>query len=227
MGSNEVPKAHGGTYWEEGTAFDAREFTQGFDSNDARKRELLNEVFNESASTISFEKFFSKESVQESQFMDALEYGRIIHAEMSAITDAARLGLSLKGAILYCTTFPCHMCAKLIIASGISNVVFLEPYPKSLANDLHCDALEIEGGPRGKYAGFDAVNFEHFYGITPRRYRELFQRGSRKHNGIFQDYILGNKRPNIYLIEPFYINTEKQVINSGLIAYFQLLPTKG
>jgi deoxycytidylate deaminase len=57
--------------------------------------------------------------------MDALEYGRIIHAEMSAICDAARLGRSIKNAVLFTTTFPCHMCAKHIVAAGITKVVFL------------------------------------------------------------------------------------------------------
>jgi deoxycytidylate deaminase len=43
--------------------------------------------------------------------MDILEFGRVIHAEMSAISDAARLGRATKDATLFCTTFPCHICA--------------------------------------------------------------------------------------------------------------------
>ena len=66
-----------------------------------------------------------------------LEFKCIIHAEMSAISDAARKGVAIQGATLYSTTFPCHLCAKHIVASGIKRVVYLEPYPKSYANALH------------------------------------------------------------------------------------------
>ena len=146
MGSNEVPRAPGGTYWSDADdGHDDRDYVRGVDSNVERKRERLREILK----IIDVEKpdeILLKPEVN-SQFMDALEYGRVIHAEMSAICDAARLGRSLQNATLFCTTFPCHMCAKHIIASGISRVIFLEPYPKSLAtSDLHADAVLIEGG---------------------------------------------------------------------------------
>lgn len=66
-----------------------------------------------------------------------------MHAEMFAITDAARRGLSVRDATLYCTTFPCHMCARHIIASGIRKVVYIEPYPKSMAKGA------LQGRPGG------------------------------------------------------------------------------
>jgi cytidine deaminase len=66
-----------------------------------------------------------------------LEVGRIVHAEMSAITEAARRGLAVRNARLYCTTFPCHMCTRHVIASGIDHVIYIEPYPKSLAKQLY------------------------------------------------------------------------------------------
>lgn len=50
-----------------------------------------------------------------------------VHAEMAAISTAARLGLSLAGSSLYCTTFPCHNCSKHIVATGVSEVFYLEP----------------------------------------------------------------------------------------------------
>lgn len=222
MGSNEVPKANGGTYWCDEPPHDAREFVQEKDSNDARKKEILHEIYQSLGINISFEEFLKKDSIKESQFMDALEYGRIVHAEMSAISDAARLGLPLKDATLYCTTFPCHMCAKHIVASGIKRVVFLEPYPKSLASDLHSDSIQVEGANRGRFEAYPSVKFEHFYGITPRRYRENFERNSRKDNGIFQKYIGGRKRPNLNLIAPFYAELEQKVVSEGLIAYREL-----
>ncbi|MGV3278510.1 deoxycytidylate deaminase [Rickettsiales bacterium LUAb2] len=48
---------------------------------------------------------------------------RTIHAEQNAITSAARYGIALEAATLYCTMEPCFVCAKLIIASGIKRVV--------------------------------------------------------------------------------------------------------
>ena len=67
------------------------------------------------------------DAVRESRVMDLIEFGRILHAEMSALSDAARKGICVEGATLYCTTFPCHLCAKLIVAAGITKVVYLEP----------------------------------------------------------------------------------------------------
>ncbi|WP_275791397.1 anti-phage dCTP deaminase [Pararhizobium gei] len=223
MGSNEVPKATGGTYWCDEPPFDAREFTYGEDSNDRRKKELLRELFEISNPEDDFEAYFDSKPIRDSQFMDALEYGRIVHAEMSAITDAARLGIPLKGAILYCTTFPCHMCAKHIVATGISEVIFLEPYPKSLAFDLHSDSIQIEGANRGIFDEYDAVRFKHFHGVTPRRYRELFERSSRKRDGVFVEFINGNARPNVNFKAPFYADLELLVIKSGTRALSEIL----
>lgn len=57
-----------------------------------------------------------------------------IHAEMNAIIWAARQGISIQGATLYSTTEPCSECSKNIIASGISRIVYLEPYPRNAPN---------------------------------------------------------------------------------------------
>lgn len=207
LGSNEVPKANGGTYWADDKV-DAREYKLKKDSNDERKEELLNEVLE-----IALGKPYSlseevKSKLADAQFMDALEYGRIVHAEMCAITDAARLGISLAGGTLYCTTFPCHMCAKHIVASGISTVVFLEPYPKSLTADLHSDAVRIQGTSRGAYEGYPAVLFQPFCGITPRRYREIFSRTKRKVGRDFSEYFGGEPKPVISTLVPAYLMRE-------------------
>jgi tRNA(Arg) A34 adenosine deaminase TadA len=158
----------------------------------------------------------NKEKLSESQFMDALEYGRIIHAEMCALTDAARLGVSVAGGTLYCTTFPCHMCSKHVVASGISTVVFLEPYPKSLTADLHSDSVKIQGTARGTYDNFPSVSFVHFFGITPRRYRELFARGKRKVSGRFVPYELNEPSPVISTVLPAYLNREADLFRLGI-----------
>ncbi|MEI2387292.1 anti-phage dCTP deaminase [Breoghania sp. JC706] len=214
MGSNEVPKAGGGTYWAYDEEKDDRDYKRGIDANYSRKKEVVVDLI----STIgaeSAESIFASKAVQKSQIMDALEYGRVVHAEMSAITDAARLGRSTKDMILYCTTFPCHMCEKHIIASGIAKVYFLEPYPKSLSTNLHNDSISFEGEDRGKYQSYPGVSFLHFYGITPRMYRILFSRGRRKDNeGQYIKYINNKKRPLINIKSPIYVENEQIVLDS-------------
>ena len=74
-----------------------------------------------------------------------LEFGRIVHAEMSALTEAARRGRSVQGGTLHCTTFPCHICARHIIGSGIARVVYIEPYQKSRAKELYPDSISVDG----------------------------------------------------------------------------------
>jgi dCMP deaminase len=55
---------------------------------------------------------------------DHLELSTAIHSEASAIAEAARLGISLEGASIYVTTFPCPPCAKLIAYSGIKKIYY-------------------------------------------------------------------------------------------------------
>lgn len=64
------------------------------------------------------------------------EFCYAIHAEQNAIVQAAKLGVSIDGATLYCTHQPCSICAKLIINSGIVRVVYKEPYPDKLAVEV-------------------------------------------------------------------------------------------
>ena len=52
-----------------------------------------------------------------------------IHAEQNAIIQAAKLGSSIDGATLYCTHQPCVICAKMIVNSGITRVVYKHGYP--------------------------------------------------------------------------------------------------
>lgn len=51
-----------------------------------------------------------------------------VHAEQNALTDAARRGISISGAIAYVTHFPCIHCAKLLSAAGISEIKYLKDY---------------------------------------------------------------------------------------------------
>jgi hypothetical protein len=97
------------------------------------------------------------------------------------------------------------MCPKHIVSAGLSKVVFLEPYPKSLAFDLHADSIQVEGGDRGHYDNFPAVHFEHFYGVSPRRYREIFERSKRKDDdGALIKYRNNVACPIMDIKFPFY-----------------------
>ena len=59
-----------------------------------------------------------------------------IHAEQNAIIQAARLGVSIEGATLYCTHQPCVICAKMIVNAGISRVVYREGYPDEFSRQM-------------------------------------------------------------------------------------------
>ncbi|MDR1458608.1 MAG: cytidine/deoxycytidylate deaminase family protein [Bacteroidales bacterium] len=53
---------------------------------------------------------------------------RTVHAEQNAICQAAKLGVALEGATLYCRMTPCRTCAMLIINCGIRRVVCEKKY---------------------------------------------------------------------------------------------------
>lgn len=63
-----------------------------------------------------------------------------VHAEQNAITQAARLGVSVDGATLYCTHQPCTICTRIIINSGIKRVVYKNPYPDEFSMQLFEEA---------------------------------------------------------------------------------------
>jgi dCMP deaminase len=64
------------------------------------------------------------------------ELCRGLHAEQNVIIQAARHGIPIQGATLYCTTMPCNICAKMIINAGISTVYFEEGYDDELSREL-------------------------------------------------------------------------------------------
>ena len=53
---------------------------------------------------------------------------RTAHAELNAIANAARFGVAIDGAVLYCKMTPCYTCAKTIINAGIKKVFVLKDY---------------------------------------------------------------------------------------------------
>lgn len=63
-----------------------------------------------------------------------------IHAEQNAIIQAARLGISVKGATLYCTHQPCVICSKMIVNAGIARVVYEKEYPDEFSLEIFDEA---------------------------------------------------------------------------------------
>jgi len=68
------------------------------------------------------------------------EICRGLHAEQNALLQGAYHGARIKGGIIYSTTQPCVMCAKMIINSGIKTIYHIEEYPDPLAMDLLAEA---------------------------------------------------------------------------------------
>lgn len=72
------------------------------------------------------------------------ELCRGLHAEQNAIIQAARHGINISGATLYCTNSPCIICTKMLINAGIRKVVYLEGYPDTLSMGmLHEAGIEV------------------------------------------------------------------------------------
>ena len=149
--------------------------------------------------------------------MDIMEFGRAVHAEMEALLSVARSGVSPVDGTLYTTTFPCHNCAKHIVAAGIKRVVYVEPFPKSKAVDLHGDSITLKGEA-------NKVKFEHFSGIGPRRFFDLFSLGLssgykivRKSGGNTVKFERSLAQLRVPMAPTSYIEREK-VVTSGLVS---------
>ena len=68
------------------------------------------------------------------------ELCRGLHAEQNAIIQAARHGVNIDGATLYCTTMPCIICTKMLINAGIRRIVYEEGYADQLAREMVAEA---------------------------------------------------------------------------------------
>ena len=179
-GANDCPKAGGGLYWPVrlpetgciGDISEGRDYRRAAgDSNRAEQVRIIKQIVDEGTKP---EYGLNGESLHKlldrSVIRDLTEYGRVVHAEMEALLSCSRNGLSTVGTTLFCTTFPCHNCAKHIVAAGVQRVVYVEPYPKSKAIQFHNDSIATTdlGSEDGK------VKFDAFVGIGPRRFFDLF-----------------------------------------------------
>lgn len=239
VGMNEVPRGGGGFYWDQ-------------DSPDYRDQSLVAHGENRaqeikiSALTELIQKIIQKKWLQRgitsqgaqalsrdllkdlkgTQFMDIGEFSRPVHAEMATLIDAARRGVAVDGHSMYVTTFPCHNCAKHIIAAGIRRVVYLEPYPKSRAEVLYKEEIILESKDGREVK--DKLVFFAYTGVAPRQYQQLFsmsERGAKKGKSLKRWSAERTSLAPLYVPKQaslFYLEQERQaLINLPSYIYFK------
>ena len=225
-GCNDVPRPGGGQYWP-GDADDARDFKHNEDLNDRKKKEAFVELLGQIDDLLRGDlqgdprHVYNKElksRLKGTRFDALLEFSRAVHAEMAAMNAAAIEMISIRDADLYCTTFPCHMCARQIINTGIRNVFYIEPYPKSLTGELFGEAVDINPnlGTEELERRFAAdppatrtVAFIPFCGVAPRRYGALFSNKKRKNDeGSTVPFVPETARPRRAPIAALHLQTE-------------------
>lgn len=179
VGHNDAPSCGGGLYSIE-TTNDSRCFKVGDRRcvNDINKEERFNRLSDQICKDVGINPSEDKKkvfrAVHASEFKEATEYCRAVHAEMEAILSVSRnLSGTTIGTTMYVTTQPCHNCTKHIICAGIKKVVYIEPYPKSLGKELHSDAIVLD--PQSGSCSEGKVLFIPYQGVAPIRFHDLFK----------------------------------------------------
>ena len=216
VGTNEVPKAGGGFYWPGDSDYRDFRYAEADEPNAEMKRIILSDLLRRLddekllatglvLDAAMIDEIARRDRVKKSRLMNIIEFGRAVHAEMAAITDAARRGISVSGATLYCTTFPCHNCAKHVVAAGIRQVIYIEPYPKSEVARLFADSIALDRATR------EQVAFSSFVGFAPTRFADFFQARKRVDDAkriLNWDSIRMTAQPRISGIAAAYMTEE-------------------
>lgn len=208
VGCNDVPKFGGGLYNEGSVDHRCFRWQNNECHNDKQKALLATRIAKVAGATES------KQIALVSDAMDGgvanlIEFSRSVHAEMEAIVSVARSGNgSTVGSTLYTTTFPCHSCARHIVAAGIGTVFYVEPYSKSLALDLHSDLISLS-----EDVG-DKVKFLQYAGFAPRTSLRLFSSAGRdrKSNGKYVSILRQNAGPVFASPLDLYTTSENLII---------------
>lgn len=206
-GTNEAPRAGGGVYGEEtvqGQFPDHRcAFKESvFCSSNKEQNEIISELIDAFPElTSQTDKASVLKKIRGTRLGGLIEFSRAVHAEMDAILSASLAGVSPMGCRLFVTTYPCHYCARHIVAAGVDEVQFIEPYPKSRATALHSDAIttESEGWVAPSAIGLSVdeskgsqapkkVLFKPFVGVSPRMYSRVFLK-----DRDYKDKVTGKK----------------------------------
>ncbi|BCG72553.1 cytidine deaminase [Mesorhizobium sp. 113-1-2] len=196
VGWNDVPRFGGGLYNEDDQSVwsvekkalvdnDNRCFKWGrcVCHNETRRTDIVDKIamkISKSGILKKGQTYLDVRNLLKGTEIDSLiEFSRSIHAEMEAILSIAREGRnSLSNATLYTSVYPCHNCARHIVAAGITSVIYIEPYDKSLAVALHNDSVTEDPEDKGR------VVFRQYDGVAPRNYLRLFRPSAdRKKDG--------------------------------------------
>jgi len=199
-GTNEVPKPGGGQFWADDEP-DHRDFMTGADPNPAYTMRMLRELLARLSAADGWlvpdlrgqsgsellrralqEDGSGRSLISGTRAKDVIEFTRCLHAEQAAIVNAARQGVATNGATMFTTTFPCHECAKFIVGAGIRQVIYIEPYPKSMVQQLYRDLIDtrppLDDVPVSEVPS--KVPFRPYVGFAPSRYDAVFAAGSRR-----------------------------------------------
>lgn len=189
VGWNDVPKAGGNLYMSDPFNDPTNETDKrcwnrdgGTCFNDQEKNIMAESIVSDLKDFINEEgkKNAIEKVLENSKLRSLIEFSRAIHAEMHAIILGSQSsGKRVNQGKMYCTTYPCHSCARHIVAAGITEVYYIEPYRKSLATKLHDDAITESETDTQK------VRILPYDGVAPTRYLTLFRMrpDSRKANG--------------------------------------------
>ena len=184
-GCNEAPVAGGGVYTGEGEDFRCA-FHHGYCSSVREQNRIIDELISIFPGLQEDGVEGARAKLRKSPIGQLLEFSRAVHAEMDALLAASRKGISTVGTKLFVTTYPCHYCARHIVAAGVDEVQYIEPYPKSLATSLHDDAITSEANLvapsvaklKNRIGSEDQiplrVHFRPFTGVAPKLYRRVF-----------------------------------------------------
>lgn len=223
-GTNEVPMRGGGFYWD-GSSYSPDARDQSLIANDpggdramAIKKSVLAELLEVLRDSAWLSEAAAGRQIPQlttdlvsrlgrTQFMGIGEFQRQVHAEMAALVDSARRGVGVDGCTMYVTTFPCHNCAKHVIAAGIKQLIYLEPYAKSRAAMLHEEEIDLDSKEQSPPAldstsGPHRVLFNAYTGIAPRQYEPLFSMAKRGRKNLLSLKQWGLRKASL---EPRYL----------------------
>ena len=75
------------------------------------------------------------------------ELCRGVHAEQNAIVQAAHHGVSINGAVLFCTNLPCSICAKMLINAGVQKIYYKSGYADAISEEMlseaHIEVIQV------------------------------------------------------------------------------------
>lgn len=215
LGRNDVPKFKGGLYGIEDGIDDHRcyKWEGKRCHNDAKKHKLYEDIAKELCEIEEFAEADKPKilaALKRTDIRGLIEYSRAVHAEMEAIISVARSNKhGLVQSTMYSTTYPCHSCARHILASGISRVIYIEPYPKSLATELHRDAISESETDEGA-----KLVFLQYSGVAPKNVLRLFKSHHPRKNaeGKLVDFNKETAQPTVRVSLDDYSTHERLVV---------------